>query len=158
MANLSLRQTARILGISPAYLSLLLNGKRPWRGNLKERYAELVNTFVNTNGGQSEIEEERNLNSIPKMMVSRQGFEPWTLGLKVRCSTRLSYRPVHRLAQGLERGEKIEWVSDLAVHYLITCCAEGPRGQQRLPVSDATAGRRRPKSCTQNRRCRATDS
>ena len=29
-------------------LSLLLNGKRPWRGNLKERYEELVNTFVNT--------------------------------------------------------------------------------------------------------------
>ena len=83
---MSLRKIAKILGISPTYLSLLLNGKRPWRGNLKERYKELVNIFVNTNGGQSEIEEERNLNSIPKMMVSRQGFEPWTLGLKVRCA------------------------------------------------------------------------
>ena len=38
--------------------------------------------------------------------MSRQGFEPWTLGLKVRCSTRLSYRPVYRLAQGLERVRK----------------------------------------------------
>ena len=80
---MSLRKIAKILGISPTYLSLLLNGKRPWRGNLKERYEELVNTFVNTNGGQSEIEDERNSHSIPKMMVGRQGFEPWTLGLKV---------------------------------------------------------------------------
>ena len=45
---MSLRKIAKILGISPTYLSLLLNGKRPWRGNLKERYEELVNTFVNT--------------------------------------------------------------------------------------------------------------
>ena len=43
---MSLRKVARILGISPTYLSLLLNGKRPWRGNLKERYEELVNPFV----------------------------------------------------------------------------------------------------------------
>ena len=45
---MSLRKQAKILGISPTYLSLLLNGKRPWLGNLKERYLELVNTFVNT--------------------------------------------------------------------------------------------------------------
>ena len=83
---MSLRKIAKILGISPTYLSLLLNGKRPWRGNLKELYNELVNTFVNTNGGRSELEEERNLNSIPEMMVGRLGFEPRTLGLKVRCS------------------------------------------------------------------------
>jgi hypothetical protein len=46
---MSLRKKAKILEISPTYLSLLLAGKRPWRGNLKERYEELVNTFVNTN-------------------------------------------------------------------------------------------------------------
>ena len=45
---MSLRKVARILGISPKYLSLLLNGKRPWQGNPKERYEELVNTFVPT--------------------------------------------------------------------------------------------------------------
>ena len=83
---MSLRKIAKILGISPAYLSLLVNGKRPWRGNLKERYLELVNTFVNTNGGQSEIEEDRNLNFTPESGVSRLGFEPRTLGLKVRCT------------------------------------------------------------------------
>jgi len=32
----------------PTYLSLLLSGHIPWRGKLKERYLELVNTFVNT--------------------------------------------------------------------------------------------------------------
>jgi len=42
-----LRKTAGILGVSPTSLSLLLNGKRLWRGHLKERYLELVNTFVN---------------------------------------------------------------------------------------------------------------
>ena len=35
-------------GISPTYLSLLLDRNRPWRGNLKERYEELVNAFVTT--------------------------------------------------------------------------------------------------------------
>jgi hypothetical protein len=26
--------------------------------------------------------------------VGRQGFEPWTNGLKIQCSTKLSYPPV----------------------------------------------------------------
>ena len=90
---MTLRMMAKILGVSPAYLSLLVNGKRPWRGNLKERYEALVNTFVNTEGGRSVIEEERNLNFTPERGVSRLGFEPRTLGLKVRCSAKLSYRP-----------------------------------------------------------------
>ena len=57
---MSLRKTAKILGISPTYLSLLLNGKRPWRGNLKERYEELVNTTA----GAGETEEETNLEFV----------------------------------------------------------------------------------------------
>lgn len=52
---MSLRKQAKILGISPPYLSLLLNGKRPWRGNLKERYEELVNTFANTQEANTAI-------------------------------------------------------------------------------------------------------
>ncbi len=44
---MTIRTMAKILGISPAYLSLLINGKRRWRGDLKERYETLVNTFVN---------------------------------------------------------------------------------------------------------------
>ena len=59
---MSLRKTAKILGISPTYLSLLLNGKRPWRGNLKERYEELVNTFVNTPKANDPITNASNRN------------------------------------------------------------------------------------------------
>ena len=45
---MSLRQIAKELGISPAYLSYMLNGKRPWRKNLYQRYMGVVNTFVNS--------------------------------------------------------------------------------------------------------------
>ena len=42
---MSLRQQARILGIAPSYLSMMVNGKRPWNPEIKERYEALVNTF-----------------------------------------------------------------------------------------------------------------
>ena len=45
---MSLRKMAKVLGISPAYLSYMVNGKRPWGAELRERYLELVNTFVNS--------------------------------------------------------------------------------------------------------------
>ena len=48
---MSLRQIAKELGISPAYLSYMLNGKRPWRKDLYQRYIGVVNTFVNSDGG-----------------------------------------------------------------------------------------------------------
>ena len=41
---MSLRQIAKELGISPAYLSYMLNGKRPWRKDLYQRYMGVVNT------------------------------------------------------------------------------------------------------------------
>ena len=54
---MSLRQIAKQLEVSPAYLSYMVNGKRPWRPDLKKGYDELVNT-VNTsapgvNNGQA---------------------------------------------------------------------------------------------------------
>ncbi len=48
MRNQSLRQIARELDISPAYLSYMVNGKRPWRKDLYQRYMGVVNTFVNS--------------------------------------------------------------------------------------------------------------
>ena len=45
---MSLRKIAKELGITPAYLSMMVNGKRPWREDLYERYCQLVNT-VNSN-------------------------------------------------------------------------------------------------------------
>ena len=44
----SLRQIAAELGITPAYLSYMVNGKRPWRQDLYEHYCQLVNTSVNS--------------------------------------------------------------------------------------------------------------
>ena len=47
---MSLRQIAKELGISPAYLSYMVNGQRPWRSDLYERYCQFVNTSVNNQG------------------------------------------------------------------------------------------------------------
>ena len=76
-----LRKTAKILGISPTHLSLLLNGKRPWRGNLKERYEELVNTFVNTNGSRQEVSSSASKHADKQLPATkswreREGVEP----------------------------------------------------------------------------------
>ena len=46
----SLRHIASELEISPAYLSYMVNGKRPWRKDLYQRYMGVVNTFVNSEG------------------------------------------------------------------------------------------------------------
>ena len=48
MSNPSLRDIAKELDISPAYLSYMVNGKRPWRKDLYQRYMGVVNTFVNS--------------------------------------------------------------------------------------------------------------
>ena len=42
---MSLRQQAKILGISPTYLSLMVNGKRKWQPEIKARYEQLVNSL-----------------------------------------------------------------------------------------------------------------
>ena len=70
---MTIRTMAKILGISPAYLSLLINGKRKWRGDLKERYETLVNTFVNTTSyarGPQATETD--------IVVGDNGLEPLT--------------------------------------------------------------------------------
>ena len=56
---MSLRQIVKELGISPAYLSYMLNGKRPWRKDLYQRYMGVVNTSVNSeaSGPDSATEE-----------------------------------------------------------------------------------------------------
>ena len=50
----SMRAIANKLGISPAYLSYMVSGKRPWNADLHTRYLQLVNTLdqpVNSFGG-----------------------------------------------------------------------------------------------------------
>ena len=51
---MSLRQIAKEEGISPAYLSYMLNGERPWRKDLYQRHMGVVNTFVNSEGVNSQ--------------------------------------------------------------------------------------------------------
>ena len=43
---MSLRQQAKILGVSHSLLSKCINGKRRWNPELKERYDRLVTTVV----------------------------------------------------------------------------------------------------------------
>ena len=61
---MSLRKQAEILGVNAGHLSRMVNGKRPWKPELKARYEALVgNTFGNTqhfgntseNAGNSQI-------------------------------------------------------------------------------------------------------
>ena len=88
---MSLRKISKILGISLTYLSLLLNGKRPWRGNLKERYEELVNT----NGGQSEIEEKINLDFVSeKKLGGAEGTRTPDFLRAREALSQLSYSPM----------------------------------------------------------------
>ena len=51
---MSLRQIAKELGISPAYLSYMLNGKRPWRKDLYQRYMGVVNSKTESVNKQTE--------------------------------------------------------------------------------------------------------
>ena len=69
---MSLRKQTMILGISPPYLNLLLNGKRPWRWHPKERYHELV---TSTDGYALTIDGVKD-KSIAKQMVKVRGVEP----------------------------------------------------------------------------------
>ena len=60
----------------------LVNGKRPWRGNLKERYEQLVNTSVNTPEGFSQLHGSSLVNSkdlpLSRPLPSRSGAEEGT--------------------------------------------------------------------------------
>ena len=77
-------------------------------------------------------------------VVGPQGFEPWTLGLKVRCSARLSYRPtlmewvrlifanakgVWSILSGLGRRFKVNgyWSDALVPAESLKACSVGKR-------------------------------
>ena len=79
---MSLRQIAKELGISPAYLSYMLNGKRPWRKDLYQRYMGVVNTFVNSDGEGVNSQTKR----PPRLTVS-SGVEKVGAGRGTRTHT-----------------------------------------------------------------------
>ena len=70
---MSLRQIAKELGISPAYHSYMVNGKRPWRKDLYQPYMGVVNTFVNSEGDGVNSQTER----PPQLTVSSGVPRSW---------------------------------------------------------------------------------
>ena len=84
---MSLRQIAKELEISPAYLSYMVNGKRPWRKDLYQRYMGVVNTFVNSDE-ETRLEETGRISSFQEGKLERaMGFEPTTSCLGSKHST-----------------------------------------------------------------------
>ena len=82
---MSLRKQAVILGITPSYLSMLVNGKRKWPYALRHRYEELVNSVVNTMTlKHGEI--------MPRAdtVVGGSGLEPLTSAMSRQHSNQLS--------------------------------------------------------------------
>ena len=79
----SLRYIAKELEISPAYLSYMLSGKQPWRKDLYQRYAGVVNTCVNSDG--------QNGNKAAKEATHANGL--FSRNLKVGGSARESNPP-----------------------------------------------------------------
>ena len=84
MSNPSLRQIAKELEISPAYLSYMLNGKRPWRKDLHQRYVGVVNTFVNSeaeDGNHNNEQTRLSTDSATCRGVAQSGRAPaWGVG------------------------------------------------------------------------------
>ena len=70
---MSLRQQARILGIVLSYLIMMINGRKPWNSELKERYEELVNTSSKQIAPQLEAEK-----AITQLWREREGVKPTT--------------------------------------------------------------------------------
>jgi hypothetical protein len=69
---MSLRQQAKILGIAPSYLSMMLSGKRPWKPEIKERYEQLVNTthFVGGGGGYMPVPSAGTMVELERIELS----------------------------------------------------------------------------------------
>ena len=82
MSKQSMRQIAAELEISPAYLSYMLNGKRPWRKDLYQRYMGVVNTFVN-----SEVESVNKQTERPPRLTASLGSEKVGAGRGTRTHT-----------------------------------------------------------------------
>ena len=84
MSKQSMRQIAKELDITPAYLSYMLNGKRPWRKDLYQRYMGVVNTFVNgeAEGGNNKEESSRLFtDAVTCRGVAQSGRAPaWGVG------------------------------------------------------------------------------
>ena len=73
---MSLRKQAKILGISHSYLSMMINGERPWKDDIKKRYEELVTTFVTTNTRVGEKKWCPGRDSNPHSLTEKRILSP----------------------------------------------------------------------------------
>ena len=72
------------MGISPAYLSYMINGKRPWRKDLYQRYMGVVNTFVNSEAESVNNKHDSNLDVTQKMALKKAPSERGLLKMAIR--------------------------------------------------------------------------
>ena len=73
---MSLRKQAEILGVNAGHLSRMVNGKRPWKPELKARYEALVgNTFGNTQDFGNTFENIANGQNAPFQAQNREVVE-----------------------------------------------------------------------------------
>ena len=83
----SLRQLAKVLGVSQPFLSQVRSGKRPLPESMGKQVSALGAYHLLM--GDKQIDAGINIDlshGQGMQVVGRQGLEPWTLGLKVRCS------------------------------------------------------------------------
>ena len=81
---MSLRKQVKILGISPAHLSRMVNGIHPWKPDIYDRYRELtasvngnsVNTFVNTIGNTQQKLDNKSSHLVTAHSSSGLGHRP----------------------------------------------------------------------------------
>ena len=90
--TMSLRQIAGELGITPAYLSYMVNGKRPWRAELRERYGALVNTFDSTDAPSVNTSGD-DLATKPRARSARRLVWDQEVGSSILPAPTLSYSP-----------------------------------------------------------------
>ena len=88
---MSLIQIAKILGVSHTLLSLMKNGKREWRPDLKERYEQLVTSLPEsgyTEAKTNSMNSSKNdgIQSRVSSMVELRRLELLTPYLQSRCS------------------------------------------------------------------------
>ena len=97
MSKPSLRDIAKELDISPAYLSYMVNGKRPWRKDLYQRYMGVVNTFVNSEAepipGSKLDGNTPTLGASMKLCGGGEGIRTPDPLLAKQVLSRLSYTP-----------------------------------------------------------------
>ena len=73
---MSLRKQAEILGVNAGHLSRMVNGKRPWKPELKARYEALVgNTFGNTQDFGNTFENTANSQNTHFQAQNREVVE-----------------------------------------------------------------------------------